>query len=67
MDRGRRFSGTLATWLNRVVDAGFMIERVAEPPPDEATHERFPSLYSYAIMPWFLQVRARYPVVSSQR
>jgi ubiquinone/menaquinone biosynthesis C-methylase UbiE len=53
------FSGTLSAWLNRVADAGFTIERVAEPCPDEAALAQFPNLYSYALVPNFLQVRAR--------
>lgn len=54
------FSGTLASWLNRVAGAGFAIERVAEPRPDAATLAQFPSLYRYGVVPNFLQIRARY-------
>jgi ubiquinone/menaquinone biosynthesis C-methylase UbiE len=55
------FSGTLADWLNGVVDCGLVVERIAEPRPDEAALAQFPALYSYAVVPNFLQVRARKP------
>lgn len=53
------FSGTLSTWLNRVADAGFVVERVAEPRPDDAAVARHPALYWYQLIPNFLQLRVR--------
>lgn len=61
------FSGTLSTWLNRLAATGFAIERVAEPGPDADVLARFPHLGRYSIVPWFLQLRARYVPDSSQR
>jgi ubiquinone/menaquinone biosynthesis C-methylase UbiE len=56
-----RFDATLATWLNDVADAGWQLERVAEPRPDAATVARFPHLAYTAVVPWFLQLRLRKP------
>jgi ubiquinone/menaquinone biosynthesis C-methylase UbiE len=55
------FSGTLSDWINRVTDAGFVLERVAEPRPDAEALARFPNLHSYALVPNFLQLRVRKP------
>jgi ubiquinone/menaquinone biosynthesis C-methylase UbiE len=55
------FTPTLSEWLNRVADAGLAIERVAEPRPDQTALARVQELYGYALVPWFLQVRARKP------
>jgi SAM-dependent methyltransferase len=56
-----RFDATLATWLNDVADAGWRLERVAEPRADEAAVARHPKLKYAAIVPWFLQLRLRKP------
>jgi SAM-dependent methyltransferase len=55
------FSGTLADWINGVAAAGFVVERCAEPRPDAEALARFPHLQSYAVVPNFLQLRARKP------
>ena len=56
-----RFEATLATWLNDVIAAGFVVERVAEPRADAAAVARHPRLAYCAIVPWFLQLRLRRP------
>jgi ubiquinone/menaquinone biosynthesis C-methylase UbiE len=52
---------TLASWLNAVIGAGFLIEEIAEPHPDEATAGSVPSVANSAIVPYFLILRARRP------
>ena len=54
-----RFHRTLAEWLNAVVDAGFAVERLAEPRADEETAKRVPSVADTRIAPYFLHVRCR--------
>jgi hypothetical protein len=56
-----RFHRTLAEWLNAIVDAGFAVERVAEPRADEETATRVPAVADTRIVPYFLQVRCRKP------
>ena len=56
-----RFTRTLSEWLNLLIDAGFLLERVGEPrPSDEALRER-PRLQSAQVVAFFLHVRARKP------
>ena len=56
------FMRTLSSWLNRLVDAGFILERFGEPyPSDEAVRGR-PGLQDAQIVAYFLHVRARKPV-----
>jgi SAM-dependent methyltransferase len=54
-----RFHRTLAEWLNAVVDAGFTIERSAEPHADEETARRFPHVADTRIVAYYLHVRCR--------
>jgi SAM-dependent methyltransferase len=51
-----RFHYPLSVWLNAVIDAGFQIERVAEPCVDRETAARFP------VVAYFLHVRGRKPL-----
>jgi hypothetical protein len=51
----------LSSWLNRMVEAGFVLERFGEPcPGDEAVRER-PGLQDAQVVAYFLHVRARKP------
>jgi ubiquinone/menaquinone biosynthesis C-methylase UbiE len=53
------FMRTLSSWLNRLVEAGFFLERFGEPyPSDEAVRER-PGLQDAQIVAYFLHLRAR--------
>jgi SAM-dependent methyltransferase len=55
------FMRTLSSWLNRLVEAGFVLERFGEPyPSDEAVRER-PGLQDAQVVAYFLHVRARKP------
>jgi len=55
---------TLSSWLNGLVEAGFVLERFAEPyPSDEAVRER-PGLQDTQIVAYFVHVRARKPAIT---
>jgi len=56
-----RFHQTLSAWLNAVVDAGFQIERVAEPAIGEESSLRHPVVADTRVAAYFLHVRARKP------
>jgi hypothetical protein len=52
---------TLSSWLNRLIEAGFALERFGEPyPGDEAVRER-PGLQDAQVVAYFLHVRAGKP------
>jgi hypothetical protein len=55
---------TLSSWLNRLVEAGFVLERFGEPyPSDEAVRER-PGLQDAQVVAYFPHVRARKPAIT---
>lgn len=56
-----RFTRPLSDWFNHLVDAGFTIERVEEPKPDDATVARVPTVQDAQVVAYFLQVRVRKP------
>ena len=58
-----RFHRTLASWLNSVVDAGWTLERVAEPLASEEVARRSPHVRDTRVAPYFLDVRCRRPRV----
>jgi ubiquinone/menaquinone biosynthesis C-methylase UbiE len=55
------FHRTLAEWLNAVVQAGFLLEQVAEPSADEDTARRIPAVDDTRVVAYFLHVRCRKP------
>src|SRR5215212_222760 len=58
------FMRTLSSWLNRLVEAGFVLERFGEPyPSDEDVRER-PGLQDAQVVAYFLHVRARKPAIA---
>ena len=54
-----RFTRTVSAWLNLLVDAGFAIERVAEPRPSDETVRNCPDMQDAQVVAYFLHVRAR--------
>lgn len=56
------FARTLSGWLNLLVDAGFVLERLGEPYPDDAAVRERPGLQDAQIVAYFLHVRARKPI-----
>ena len=56
-----RFTRTLSEWLNLLIAAGFVLERLGEPrPSDEAVRDQ-PRLQGAQVVALFLHVRARKP------
>lgn len=56
-----KYHRTFSDILEALLSAGFAIERVLEPLPDEAVMERYPSYQKYYHKPDFLLVRAGKP------
>ncbi|MBL0161335.1 MAG: class I SAM-dependent methyltransferase [Bryobacterales bacterium] len=56
-----RFNRTLSEWLNAILDAGFTIERTAEPHADEEMARRVPHIADTRVVAYFLHVRCRKP------
>lgn len=54
-----RHNHTLSDWLNWLVEAGFSVERLGEPIPDEETLARCPQIADARVMPYFLHIRVR--------
>ena len=49
-----RFTRTLSKWLNLLIDTGFVLERFAEPRPDDKKINKFPSLAWAQVFSFFL-------------
>ena len=56
-----RFTRTVSQWLNLLVDSGFLVERVEEPRPSDATVQACPALQDAQIVAYFLHFRVRKP------
>jgi ubiquinone/menaquinone biosynthesis C-methylase UbiE len=56
-----RFTHTLSEWLNMLIDAGFILERVGEPRPSDETVQALPSLQDAQVVAYFLHLRVRKP------
>jgi ubiquinone/menaquinone biosynthesis C-methylase UbiE len=56
-----RFTRTLSQWLNLLIEAGFQIERLEEPRPDDETVRACPKLQDAQVVSYFLHVRVRKP------
>src|SRR5918995_1635327 len=56
-----RFTRTLSQWLNLLIDAGFWLERVAEPRPSDATVRACPDVQDAQVAAYFLHIRVRKP------
>jgi ubiquinone/menaquinone biosynthesis C-methylase UbiE len=57
-----RFTRTLAQWLNLLIDAGFRLEKLAEPRPSDETVADCPALQDAQVAPYFLHLRMRKPL-----
>ena len=51
----------LGEWINMFLDAGFAIERVEEPRPDDEAVRAYPRLQCAQVVAYFLHVRVRRP------
>jgi len=56
-----RFTRTLSQWLNLLLEAGFVLERIQEPCPNDETVRRHPNIQDAQVIAYFLHVRARKP------
>ena len=55
------FHRTLADWLNAIIQAGFVLEHVAEPRADDETARRVPAVEDTRVVAYFLHARCRKP------
>lgn len=58
-----RFMRPLSEWLNSLIDAGFILEKFAEPKADDETIKKYPSQADTQIIAYFLIMRCRKPQV----
>jgi len=56
-----QFTLTLGQWLNRLIETGFVLERVEEPRPNDRVVETHPVLQDAQVVAYFLHVRVRKP------
>lgn len=56
-----RFTRTLAEWINMSIEAGFLIERIAEPRPSDEVVRKFPGVQDAQVVSYFLHIRLRKP------
>ncbi|MHC4796800.1 MAG: class I SAM-dependent methyltransferase [Planctomycetota bacterium] len=56
-----RFFRTLGSWLNILLDTGFILERFEEPRATDEAVRKYPGLDDTQIIAWFLLVRCRKP------
>jgi ubiquinone/menaquinone biosynthesis C-methylase UbiE len=54
-----RFHRPVSEWLNLLIAAGFVIERVEEPRPSDAVVQAHPSLQDAQVVAYFLHMRVR--------
>lgn len=54
-----KYHRSFSSIINSLIQAGFVIEKVLEPVPDEATMNQFPAYRKYCHKPDFLFIRAR--------
>lgn len=59
-----RFMRTISQWMNMLIDAGFVIERVEEPIPSAEAVRACPAVQDAQVIPFFLHFRARKPGVN---
>lgn len=58
------FMRPLSSWLNRLVEAGFVLERFGEPHPEDEAVREHPGLQEAQVVAHFLHVRARKPATT---
>jgi SAM-dependent methyltransferase len=59
--RTPKFFRTLSAWVNDLIDAGFVLERMEEPRASEDTVRRFPDFAGTRLVPLWLTIRCRKP------
>lgn len=56
-----RFTRTISQWLNGLIDAGFLVERIGEPCPTEQAMRECPRIRDAQVIADFLHIRGRKP------
>jgi SAM-dependent methyltransferase len=56
-----RFTRTMSQWLNLLIDAGLVIERVAEPRPSDEIVSQCPAVQEAQVVAYFLHLRVGKP------
>ncbi len=56
------FNRTLTQWFTAILNAGFIIEQINEPYPDNNTVHKHPSLQDAQLVAYFLHIRCRKPI-----
>jgi ubiquinone/menaquinone biosynthesis C-methylase UbiE len=56
-----RFTRTMSQWLNMLIDAGFLLERIEEPRPSDETVRACPDMQDAQVVAYFLHIRVRKP------
>jgi ubiquinone/menaquinone biosynthesis C-methylase UbiE len=56
-----RFTRTVSQWLNLLIETGFLLERIAEPRPSDATVLACPDMQDAQVVAYFLHIRVRKP------
>ena len=56
-----RFFRTLSSWVNLLIDSGFLLERLGEPYADDETVRRCPQLAGTRVAAYYLHLRCRKP------
>jgi SAM-dependent methyltransferase len=56
-----RFTRTISDWVNLVIDAGFVLERLGEPKPESEEARNDPYVRDMSMMPYTLVIRGRKP------
>ncbi len=57
-----RFTRTLSSWMNLLIDTGFVIERIHEPRPSDEVVRTYPALQDAQVVAYFLHLRVRKPI-----
>jgi ubiquinone/menaquinone biosynthesis C-methylase UbiE len=59
-----RFTRTVSQWLNLLIETGFVLERIEEPRPSDATVRACPDMQDAQVVAYFLHIRVRKPIRS---
>ncbi len=65
--RTPRFTRTLSQWVDLLVAAGFVLERLGEPRPDDRAVREHPCVQDAQVVAYFLHVRVRRPGALPQK
>lgn len=55
------FTRTVSQWVNLLIDTGFVLERMAEPQPNDAAVRACPAIQDTQVIAYFLHCRVRKP------